>query len=328
MKQNTWIEEVVINHCCLSAGKLSRFATELGECQTLRVLDLSSNKLEGSGSPLINRIIKSHGEKKNEAVWLYGLRNEAPPKNLYQTGLCELDIHDNEIGDCGAEEICRCLVNDNWLQSLNLRKNKIDAQGCSEFVRLLEKNESLLSVDLRENPGFNRKLSHLILEKLNKNMDTFKKKINKTKDLTIQQQKAVPRHSNTETSKKTLQIPIKSPKPDKNNDEECKKLLLDLKESPVNPKMLADYEERLPKNKKPVKSNNRIIPEKSTRLKGLREIDPKCEYCRDLDKQLLKAEGRIINLCLENFKLKSALDSKGVHSNSCSLILTEGVLSK
>lgn len=58
-------------------------------------------------------------------------------------------------------------------------------------------------------------------------------------------------------------------------------------------------------------------PEKSVKIEKIRQIDPKCTKCMDLDKKLLKAESRIINLCIENAKLKTALNSLGMQNNSC-----------
>ena len=92
-------------------------------------------------------------------------------------GLCELDFSNNDLGTAGAEELCKFLSRDNWLRSLNLRANNIDLEGCFEFLKVLTKNITLLSLDLRENPGFNRKMSQAILEKLSSNMKLFKKKL-------------------------------------------------------------------------------------------------------------------------------------------------------
>lgn len=46
----------------------------------------------------------------------------------------------------------------------------------------------------------------------------------------------------------------------------------------------------------------------------------------DLDKKLLKAESKIINLCIENAKLKTALNSLGVANNSWAALQTHGNL--
>lgn len=58
----------------------------------------------------------------------------------------------------------------------------------------------------------------------------------------------------------------------------------------------------------------------------VREINTKCTKCMDLDKKLLKAESKIINLCIENAKLKTALNSLGVANNSWAALQTHGNL--
>jgi hypothetical protein len=177
LQKNTEIEELIISSCGLTSGRLAKFCGELSECQNLGVLDLSCNKLDYCCGSMIGKIISSHGEKKNEAVWLHGLRNESPPSDLHKKGLCELNLERNFLDDTAAEDICKFLNYDKWLRSLNLRNNKLELKGCLDFVKLLSKNETLLSLDLRENPGFNRKLSHIVLEKLSNNMESFKKNL-------------------------------------------------------------------------------------------------------------------------------------------------------
>lgn len=175
LHKNTDLEELCISGCSCTTSKLSKFYLELGECPNLTNLDLSSNRLDYTSGSMIGKIISSQCEKKNESIWLHGLRNEPPPIDLHKRGLCEVNLEKNQLDDTAAEDICKFLCYDKYLRSLNLRKNKIELRGCLEFVKLLSKNDTLLSLDMRDNPGFNRKLSNVILEKLSSNMETFKK---------------------------------------------------------------------------------------------------------------------------------------------------------
>jgi hypothetical protein len=161
----------------MTTHQFLKFGHELGTCINLSTLDLSSNKLCAGSANIVGRIIAQHGEKRDECVWLYGLRNDKPPADMTHKGLCELDLSKNELGNLGAEELYKVLSRDNWLRSLNLRSNNLELTGCLSFVKLLSKNNTLLSLDLRDNPGFNRKLSQAILEKLSSNMDLFKKNL-------------------------------------------------------------------------------------------------------------------------------------------------------
>ena len=141
----------------------------------MTILDLSNNKLDHTSGGMIGKIISSQCEKKNESIWLHGLRNEPPSIDLNKKGLCELSLEKNLLDDGAAEDICKFLCYDKYLRSLNIRKNRLELRGCLEFVKLLSKNDTLLSLDLRDNPGFNRKMSNLVLEKLSSNMESFKK---------------------------------------------------------------------------------------------------------------------------------------------------------
>ena len=126
---------------------------------------------------LLGTLISAQGQRKNEIIWLYGLRGERPDQDLNRMGLCELNIQGNNISDEGVKDMIAFLKFDNWLRSLNLRDNGITKIGIVEFIKVLTQNESLLSLDLRGNEGFNRKASQILLQYLTKNMEKFKKEL-------------------------------------------------------------------------------------------------------------------------------------------------------
>jgi len=55
--------------------------------ESLIAVDLSHNQLSGVGET-IGKILSDHSQRRNEIVWMYGLRGEYPEEDLSRAGLC------------------------------------------------------------------------------------------------------------------------------------------------------------------------------------------------------------------------------------------------
>ena len=76
---------------------------------TLRYLDLSNNNLSEEFILMICRIIQRQGQRRDQTLWSYQLRNESPKNNDYTNGLISLNLEGNKFGKKAAEQICNSL---------------------------------------------------------------------------------------------------------------------------------------------------------------------------------------------------------------------------
>jgi hypothetical protein len=140
--------------------------------ESIEVIDLPGNKLTDKAGNMIGRIISRQCQRRDQVVWMYGLRNERPNNNDYTKGLLSINLSNNLISDITAEEISNALANDSYIRSINLRNNKISLEGCKDFIKVLRKNLTLLNLDLNGNPGYDTSsnIHKRLVIKLSKNI--------------------------------------------------------------------------------------------------------------------------------------------------------------
>lgn len=88
----------------------------LEKCHTL---DLRANKIPDEMGPLVVRIIQAQTEKRDNVIWVYGLRNEYPD-HLDQIGLKSVILRRNRLGKNFMESLSRWVVYDEYLRHIDL----------------------------------------------------------------------------------------------------------------------------------------------------------------------------------------------------------------
>jgi hypothetical protein len=104
---------------------------------------------------MIGRIISRQSQRRDQIVWMYGLRNEKPTNNDYAKGLVEINLSNNNLSDISADDIANALgydvylrVNFKIIKKINLSNNQIFEEGCKKFIHVLRKNNSIVNLDL------------------------------------------------------------------------------------------------------------------------------------------------------------------------------------
>lgn len=88
--------------------------------------------------------------------------------------LQDLNLSGNALTQQFVHSISIQLIQNENLKSFSLKDNHINAEGIQELLRILAKNNYILSLDLRDNPGFTKKASLVVLEKLKNNLNKFR----------------------------------------------------------------------------------------------------------------------------------------------------------
>lgn len=131
-------------------------------------VNLSCNHLDDSYCYLINKILSSHQEEKDEQVWKYGLRNEKPPRES-MLSLKKLNLSHNQLGLRTVRIINRTIKSDQYCRALNLRANNLCTEAVSELYDALKDNATIFNLDLRQNPGLSQKMHRLLALKMLQN---------------------------------------------------------------------------------------------------------------------------------------------------------------
>ena len=127
-----------------------------------------------SGSSLTSTAVSNQSQRRDQVIWMYGLRNERPENNDYALGLVSINLTENNISDEFAEEIAKALGYDAYIRHINLSKNNIMEGGCKKLVKSLRKNITVLNLDLRQNPGYTDQIQQRLNLKLIKNIKNIK----------------------------------------------------------------------------------------------------------------------------------------------------------
>ena len=78
---------------------------------------------------------------------------------MNQSGLREIILARNKLGDTFATSLQRALCSDKYLKSIDVSGNKIGAVGIKSIIKLaLMENGSIIAFDGRLNPGVTEKV--------------------------------------------------------------------------------------------------------------------------------------------------------------------------
>nr|XP_014349731.1 PREDICTED: ribonuclease inhibitor-like [Latimeria chalumnae] len=149
---NDQIQNLSLNSCNLTSGCCEALCSFLNQNQSLRELDLTSNKIENSGMSEICKADNNQLQKLSlNSCNLTSDCCEALCSFLKQNqSLRELDLTSNEIEDLGMSEICK--ADNNQLQKLSLWHCGLTAGCCKDLASALHTNQTLTELNL----GFNK----------------------------------------------------------------------------------------------------------------------------------------------------------------------------
>ena len=168
--QNESIEKLKINNCTIPLGEYEQLLKGFFNHQKIQYLDLSNNKLKDGYGNMIGRIIGRQTYRRDQVIWLLGIRNEKPLTNEYALGLISINLSGNQLSSHSAECITTSLSLDQYIRSIILSNNQFDNDSCKKFVYMLRRNLTLLNVDLRDNPGYDDNIKFRLVTKMSKNI--------------------------------------------------------------------------------------------------------------------------------------------------------------
>ena len=167
---NKTIQGFNINYCIISLPSYEAILKSLLKHEQLKYLDLSNNNLGDKYGEMVALVISSQSQRRDQAIWASGLRNEAPQINEYSKGLISINLKGNKLGNYSADCISKALSHDQYIRIIDLSQNNLDESACKKFIHMMRKNNVLLTVDLRENPGYDDAIYQRMIMKMSKNI--------------------------------------------------------------------------------------------------------------------------------------------------------------
>lgn len=106
----------MINNCVVTNESYEIMIKGVLTHKTIESLDLSGNHLTDKAGNMVGRIISRQSQRRDQIVWMYGLRNEKPSNNDYAKGLVEINLSYNNLSDISADDIANALAYDVYLR--------------------------------------------------------------------------------------------------------------------------------------------------------------------------------------------------------------------
>ena len=167
---NKSIHALSINNCKMAIEEYEILLKGLLNHEKIEYLDLHNNNLGDKYGNMIGRIIARQTYRRDQEIWLYGLRNEVPETNDYTLGLISINLDGNRLSSYSADCITTSLASDQYVRSIILSNNNFDKNSCKKFIYMLRRNMTLLNIDLRENPGHDENIKTRLIMKMSKNI--------------------------------------------------------------------------------------------------------------------------------------------------------------
>ena len=167
---NKSIHALSINNCPMNIEVYEILLKGLLNHEKIEYLDLQNNNLGDKYGNMIGRIIARQTYRRDQEIWLYGLRNEFPETNDYTLGLISINLNGNKLSSYTADCITTSLASDQYIRSIVLTNNNFDKNSCKKFIYMLRRNLTLLNIDLRNNPGYDDNIKTRLVMKMSKNI--------------------------------------------------------------------------------------------------------------------------------------------------------------
>ena len=177
--KNNSIQKLNINNCKITVEEYEIILKGLLNHEKIEYLNLSNNNFVDKYGNIIGRIISRQTYRRDQAIWLLGLRDERPSSNNYTLGLISINLNGNKLSSLSAEYITTSLSLDQYIRSITLANNCFDTKSCKKFIYMLRRNLTLVNIDLRGNPGYDENINYRLVLKMSKNIKYLYNQFNK-----------------------------------------------------------------------------------------------------------------------------------------------------
>ncbi|XP_036259218.1 centrosomal protein of 78 kDa isoform X4 [Molothrus ater] len=163
------LESVSLAHCPIGDGGLETICQSIKNTATIRFLNFTACSLTWRGAEHIANLLKHQAVRRHGQAWADSLRYRRPDLE-YMTGLRRITLNCNMlVGDRGASAFADCLGEDLWLKALDLQQCGISNEGARSLLDALQTNTTLVVLDVRKNPLIGHSLMKKIIERVLKN---------------------------------------------------------------------------------------------------------------------------------------------------------------
>ena len=132
--QSEVLSHLLLADNCLRDEDIVLLAESCALMPSIRLLNIAGNDCHAIGADAVQRMLDSHCALEGDS------------------GIRDLDISSNPIGNRGVTHINKGLISSHTLTSLNVSYCQVDSVGMDTFQKALRENPYIVNLDIRGNP--------------------------------------------------------------------------------------------------------------------------------------------------------------------------------
>uniref|UniRef100_A0A3B1K0P7 Centrosomal protein 78 n=1 Tax=Astyanax mexicanus TaxID=7994 RepID=A0A3B1K0P7_ASTMX len=166
LSKSASLEHLSLARCPIADDGLEVICQSVKYSSTIRTVDFTSCNITWQGAAHMANIIKHQAVRRHGTAWAESLRYRKAEFEA-MSGLRRITLNDNIlIGDRGVAAIAEELAEDLWVKAVDLQRCGISNEGAKVLEKMLQSNSTLCVLDIRRNPLVDKGLVKAVIKKV------------------------------------------------------------------------------------------------------------------------------------------------------------------
>lgn len=166
LSKSASLEHLSLARCPIADDGLEVICQSVKYSSTIRTVDFTSCNITWQGAAHMANIIKHQAVRRHGTAWAESLRYRKAEFEA-MSGLRRITLNDNIlIGDRGVTAIAEELAEDLWVKAVDLQRCGISNEGAKVLEKMLQSNSTLCVLDIRRNPLVDNELVKAVIKKV------------------------------------------------------------------------------------------------------------------------------------------------------------------
>ncbi|XP_026780903.3 centrosomal protein of 78 kDa [Pangasianodon hypophthalmus] len=175
LSKSVSLEHLSLAHCPIADDGLETICQSVKYSTTIKTVDFTACNITWQGAEHMANIIKNQAVRRHSTAWAETLRYRKAEFET-MGGLRRITFNENIlISDRGVASLAQELTEDLWVKAVDLQRCGISNDGARVLEKMLQSNTTLCVLDIRRNPLVDNELVKSVIKKVlmnNKGQDS------------------------------------------------------------------------------------------------------------------------------------------------------------
>ncbi|XP_053480409.1 centrosomal protein of 78 kDa isoform X1 [Ictalurus furcatus] len=166
LSKSVSLEHLSLAHCPIADDGLETICQSVKYSATIKTVDFTACNITWRGAEHLVNIIKNQAVRRHGTAWVETLRYRKAEFEA-MGGLRRITLNENIlIGDRGVTSLAQELTEDLWVKAVDLQRCGISNDGARVLENMLQSNTTLCVLDIRRNPLVDNELVKSVIKKV------------------------------------------------------------------------------------------------------------------------------------------------------------------